>query len=129
MADKPRRRPAIDPAIADLLASDRRTPPPEEKKPEPPPSPQSRKQQRQEERRARRATFDLPPVVRQRLAELSVDYGVPQSQLVALLLLRGFEAMEAGEIDPAPLRERSTSPRFAYNLDLTPWLERLKNES
>lgn len=86
----------------------------------------TKEQQRIRERRARRATFDLPPAIREKLADLSIEYGVPQSQIVALLLLHGFERIEAGEIDPAERREKSTSPKFAFNLVLDDLLKRLK---
>jgi hypothetical protein len=57
---------------------------------------------------------------------LSIEYGVPQSQIVAYLLIEGAERLHTGEIDLAALRSRSTSPKFAYNLQLDEALKRLK---
>ena len=103
-------------------------PPVEEPEPKEEAEPELTDQQKKiRERRARRATFDLPPEVRRKIADLSVRYGVPQSQIVTLLLIDGIERIEAGEIDPGELRERSTSPKFAYNLDLEEALGRLRS--
>jgi hypothetical protein len=77
-----------------------------------------RERKRIRERQPNRATFDLTPKMRQKIADLAEKYGCPQSQLVALLLVHGIKAIFAGEIDPAALYTPSGSPKFAHNLDL-----------
>lgn len=77
-----------------------------------------RERERIRDRKPNRATYDLTPKMRQRIAALAEKYGCPQSQLVALLLAHGIKALAAGEIDPTALHIPSGSPKFAHNLDL-----------
>lgn len=119
MSDKPKRRQPLSHNIDDLAS--RITSPAPASRPEPELSPE---QKRIRARRPKRATYDIPPELKELIAELAIDYGLPQSQIVAALLIEGVEALATGKIELEP-RERSESPKFAYNLDLSAWLDRL----
>jgi hypothetical protein len=119
-------------AIAKNLGSDRSassSPPSPPPKPEPDEelSPQlARERKRIRDRRPNRATYDIPPDLRQKIAKLSVKYGCPQSQLATLMLIHALKAIEVKDIDPTALQIPSDSPKFAHNLDLTIALTELK---
>lgn len=65
-----------------------------------------------------RATYYIHPELKQKVEDLSIEFGVPQSQIVALLLYYSIEDLEHGKIDLSGLLTRSTSPKFRYNIDL-----------
>lgn len=111
------RRPILDPAVADLLAgmeqraSDAQLPRRERER-------KSRERARIAARREQRATYDLPPAIRQRIKMLAEQERIPASQMVTLALLQFLENYDAGRVDLAPLKQPSRSPRYDWNLDL-----------
>lgn len=78
----------------------------------------SKKKQRQEARKARSVRYDLDPELKQTIADLAAEYGVPQSQVASLLMEHGLEALRNGKIDIAKYLQASRSPLFDYTLDL-----------
>jgi hypothetical protein len=78
----------------------------------------SKRQKRQEARKARSVRYDLDPELKQTIADLAAEYGVPQSQIASLLMEHGLEALRSGEIDIAGYLKPSRSPLFDYTLDL-----------
>jgi hypothetical protein len=109
------RRNILDPAVADLLAGM------EEKQAE------ARLPKRQREKKARerakirarreqRVTYDLPPELKQSVSILAEKLSLPASQLATLALARFIQAYEKGEIDLAPYKKPSRSPRYDWKL-------------
>lgn len=78
----------------------------------------TKEQEKIRSRRAKRATYDLPPELKKKVAELSIKYGVPQSQIVAFLLYASIEDIKNNRVNLSDFRTESTSPKFAYNIDL-----------
>jgi hypothetical protein len=69
-------------------------------------------------RRERRATYDLPPLVRNRIMELSEQLSIPASQLVTLALTRFLSDYDLEKIDLSIYKRPSRSPRYEWNLVL-----------
>jgi hypothetical protein len=69
-------------------------------------------------RRDQRATFDLPPSLRQRIMVLAEAERLPASQLVTLALARFMQDLSDGEVDLSSLKQPSRSPRYDWNLVL-----------
>lgn len=118
MADrKPVRRATLDPAVADLLAgmelrqSEAQLPRKEREK-------KARERAKIQARREQRATYDLPPAVRQRIRQISEDERVPASQIVTLALARFLQSYTSGESGLNDLKRPSRSPRYDWNLTL-----------
>ena len=120
------RRPILDPAVAGLLddmehhKADSALPRREREK-------KARERAKIRARREQRATFDLPPALRQRIMDLAESERLPASQLVTLALARFLLDHTAGEVDLAALKQPSRSPRYDWNLvlpdELAPWNE------
>ena len=112
---KPERRPVLDPSVADLLSNmeqrqaDAQLPRREREK-------KARERSRIEARRDQRATYDLPPLLRQRIKEMAEDLRLPASQLVTLALARFLLDYESGQIDLGEYKQPSRSPRYDWNL-------------
>jgi hypothetical protein len=112
---KPERRPILDPSVADLLSnmeqrqSDAALPRHERER-------KARERSRIEARRDQRATYDLPPALRQRIKELAEDLRLPASQLVTLALARFLQDYEKEMIDLSQYKQPSRSPRYDWNL-------------
>jgi hypothetical protein len=118
MADrKLERRIILDPAVAGLLTdmehrqSDAALPRREREK-------KARETAKMRARRDQRATFDLPPTLRQQLMEKAEAERLPASQLVTLALVRLFQDLSAGSLDLVPFKQPSRSPRYDWNLVL-----------
>lgn len=110
-----RRSPVLDPAVADLLSNM------EQKQADAQLSRGERRKRNREKakiaaRRAQRATFDLPPTVRQNIKRLAERERIPASQLAALALIRFLDDLEKGLVDLAVYKEPSRSPRYDWNL-------------
>jgi len=111
------RRTILDPAVASLLTdmehrqSDAALPRREREK-------KAREKAKMRARRDQRATFDLPPALRQQLMEKAEAERFPASQLVTLALVRLFQDLAAGMLDLAPFKQPSRSPRYDWNLVL-----------
>jgi len=85
--------------------------------PGPPPlSKQEREKAKIRARREQRATYDLPPLLRQRVRAMAEEQGLPASQLVTLALLRFLKQFEAGEVELSRYKQPSRSPRYDWNL-------------
>lgn len=126
MADrKPVRRATLDPAVADLLAgmeqrqSEAQLPRKEREK-------KARERAKIQARREQRATYDLPPALRQRIRQISENERIPASQLVSLALARFLQEYTRGESGLNDLKRPSRSPRYDWNLALP---EDLLNET
>ena len=109
------RRPVLDPAVADLLANmeqkhaDSQLTRSERKK-------RNRERAKIAARREQRATYDLPPSLRQSIKVMAEKERLPASQLVTLALIRFLEDIKAGEVDLSEFKEPSSSPRYDWNL-------------
>ena len=118
MADrKLERRTILDPAVAGLL-SDMENRQSEAALPRREREKKARERAKMSARRDQRATFDLPPALRQRIMELAETERLPASQLVTLALARFLQDLSAGGLDLTPLKQPSRSPRFDWNLVL-----------
>ncbi len=118
MADsKMERRTILDPAVAGLLhdmehrQSDASLPRRQREK-------KARERAKIRARRDQRATFDLPPSLRQSIMELAESERLPASQLVTLALARFMQDLSQGHVDLASLKQPSRSPRYDWNLVL-----------
>lgn len=111
------RRPLLDPAVADLIndmdqkQADSMLPRRDREK-------KLRERAKIQARRAARATYDLPPSIRNRMKELSEELRLPASQLVTLALIRFLHDYETDTIDLSVYKQPSASPRYDWNLVL-----------
>ena len=111
------RRTILDPAVAGLLEdmehrqSDAALPRRQREK-------KARERAKIRARRDQRATFDLPPSLRQRIMDLAETERLPASQLVTLALARFLQDLTGGAVDLAPFKQPSRSPRYDWNLIL-----------
>jgi hypothetical protein len=109
------RRPVIDPAVAELLSgieqkqADLQMPRRERMK-------KKREQAKITARREQRATYDLPPSLRQIIKELAEEECLPASQIVTLALATFINEFRAGKIDLGQYKQPSRSPRYDWNL-------------
>jgi hypothetical protein len=117
----------LDPAVADLLAGM------EKRQAEA----QMPRQQRErlvkqrikiQSRREQRATYDLPPMLRESIRVLAEELKIPASQLVTLALIRFMRSYNADEIDLGQYKQPSRSPRYDWNLVLTKELLNLQKK-
>jgi hypothetical protein len=76
----------------------------------------AREQAKMQSRKAGRATYDLPPELRERIRSLAKEQGLPASQLVTFALLRFLRDYARGDAPLAHLKEPSRSPRYDWNL-------------
>jgi len=67
-------------------------------------------------RREHRATYDLPPVIREAIMRLAESQKIPASQLATLALARFLNEYENGIIDLGEFKQPSRSPRYDWNL-------------
>jgi hypothetical protein len=112
---KLQRRPLLDPAVADLISdmehkqADSMLPRKEREK-------KSRERAKIQARREARATYDLPPALRERIKTLAEELRLPASQLVTLALARFLKEYDADSIDLTVYKQPSASPRYDWNL-------------
>ncbi len=112
---KAQRRSALDPAVADLLKgmqqkqSESQLPRKERER-------LSRERAKIQSRRDLRATYDLPPSIREAVRLLAEELRLPASQLVTLALSRFLADYKKGEIDLGKFKQPSRSPRYDWNL-------------
>lgn len=111
------RRKVLDPAVADLLSGMEQRQA-EYQLPRRTRIKKSREQAKMAARRELRATYDLPPVLRQRVTHVAEKERLPASQLVTLALARFFQDLEAGRVDLGKFKQPSRSPRYDWNLVL-----------
>jgi hypothetical protein len=67
-------------------------------------------------RREQRATYDLPPVIRESLHDLAEELGIPASQLATLALARFLQEYQNKNITLDEFKQPSRSPRYDWNL-------------
>ncbi len=109
------RRSTLDPAVADLLSgmeqrqAEAQLPRRERER-------KAREREKIQSRREKRATYDLPPSVRQGINQLAEDQRLPASQLVTLALARFLQEYASGNINLNELKRPSRSPRYDWNL-------------
>lgn len=77
---------------------------------------QQREREKMRARKEHRATYDLPPVLRERIKDLAEQQRVPTSQLVALALARFIRELEEERLDLGEFKQPSRSPRYDWNL-------------
>ena len=65
-----------------------------------------------------RATYDLPVLLKERIAAIAKHHQTSASQVAALFLLQALESFDQGEIDLETYKKPSSSPRYEWNLDL-----------
>jgi hypothetical protein len=112
---KTERRQVLDPAVADLLKgmqqkqTDAQLPRKERER-------LSRERAKIQARRDMRATYDLPPSIREEIRELAEKLRLPASQLVTLALARFLSDHAAGSLDLSLYKQPSRSPRYDWNL-------------
>jgi hypothetical protein len=111
------RRPVLDSVVADLLThmEDKQI---EAQMPRREREKKARERAKIQSRREQRATYDLPPAVRQKLKNLAEEERLPASQLVALALLRFINDLENNRLDLKIFKQPSRSPRYDWNLVL-----------
>jgi hypothetical protein len=113
--DKKQRRSALDPAVADLLKgmqqkqSEAQLPRRERER-------ISRERAKIQARRDQRATYDLPPSIREGLRLLAEELRLPASQLATLALARFLKEYHHGLVDLGKYKQPSRSPRYDWNL-------------
>ena len=111
------RRPVLDSAVADLLSTmelkqiEAQLPRREREK-------KARERFKIQSRREQRATYDLPPALRQQIKGMAEQERLPASQLVTLALLRFLQDYQGGKVELADYKQSSHSPRYDWNLSL-----------
>lgn len=120
MAKKPseeKRRDALDPTTADILQElaerdEKRSMTDAER----------REHKKAKERLKRRVNWDLPVDIKERVKAIADEEGVPESQLAAWLLSRGFASLGQSDDERRnilmPFKSPSSSPRYDFNLSV-----------
>jgi hypothetical protein len=121
------RRTTLDPAVADLLSGmhQRQV---ESQLPRKERERLSRERAKIQSRRDQRATYDLPPTLREEIMALSEDLRIPASQLVTLALARFLNEYHSENIDLGKYKQPSRSPRYDWNLIFPDELIRIKKK-
>lgn len=112
---KVQRRSTLDPAVADLLKGmqQKQT---ELQMPRKERERLARERAKIQSRRDQRATYDLPPTIREEVRILAEELRLPASQLVTLALSRFLSEYQKGSIDLGKYKQPSRSPRYDWNL-------------
>ena len=105
------RRPAIDPAVADILEG-------AERKKRLASMPKSERAKARKEAARHKVGLDLPPDLHETLRQIAGKEQVSISSLVAFLSQHGVEEYRAGKIDLDPHNRLSRCARFEYVLVL-----------
>ncbi len=123
------RRQILDPAVADLLQGMEKKQA-ESQLPRKQREKLARERAKIQSRREQRATYDLPPALRERIRQMAEAERLPASQLVTLALARFLQAFDSGQIDLSIYKQPSASPRYDWNLvfteDLVPPVKKKK---
>lgn len=116
MAEKKfERRSTLDPAVADLLSGMQQRQA-ESQLPRKERERLGKERAKIQSRRDQRATYDLPPVLREDIRDLAEELRIPASQLVTLALARFMNEYRSGSIDLGKYKQPSRSPRYDWNL-------------
>jgi hypothetical protein len=105
------RRPAIDPAVADILEG-------AERKKRLASMPRSERAKARKEAARHKVGLDLPPDLHETLRQIAGEEKVSISSLVAFLTQRGIKEYQAGNIDLFHQKRISRCARFEYVLVL-----------
>ena len=76
----------------------------------------AKEQAQMKKRLPHRATYDLPPGMKEQIVEIANEHGTTASQVAAFLLDRGLRQVKSGSINLDRYKEPSTSIRWEYNL-------------
>lgn len=116
MAEKKfERRTTLDPAVADLLSGMQQRQA-ESQLPRKERERLGRERAKIQSRRDQRATYDLPPLLREDIRELAEELRIPASQLVTLALARFMNEYRNDSVDLGKYKQPSRSPRYDWNL-------------
>jgi hypothetical protein len=128
MAEKKfERRTTLDPAVADLLSGMQQRQA-ESQLPRKERERLGRERAKIQSRRDQRATYDLPPTLREEIMNLSEALRIPASQLVTLALARFLNDYHSENIDLGKYKQPSRSPRYDWNLVFPDELIRIKKK-
>jgi hypothetical protein len=128
MAEKKfERRTTLDPAVADLLSGMQQRQA-ESQLPRKERERLGKERAKIQSRREQRATYDLPPSLREEIMTLSEELRIPASQLVTLALARFLRDYQNGSIDLGIYKQPSRSPRYDWNLVFPDELIRMKKK-
>lgn len=105
------RRPAIDPAVADILEG-------AERKKRLASMPKSERAKARKDAARHKVGLDLPPNLHETLRQIAGKENVSNSGLAAFLIQRGIREYQAGNIDLFPHKRISRCARFEYVLIL-----------
>ena len=117
----------LDPAVAELLAG-------MEKRQAEAQMPRKERERLLKERtkiqsrREQRATYDLPPQIREAILTLAIEERIPASQLVTLALIRFLRSYQSNEIDLGKYKQPSRSPKYDWNLIFTKELQQINKQ-
>ncbi|MHB8087138.1 MAG: hypothetical protein ACYDH2_02705 [Anaerolineaceae bacterium] len=121
------RRTTLDPAVADLLSGMQQRQA-ESQLPRKERERLGRERAKIQARRDQRATYDLPPTLREEIMNLSEELRIPASQLVTLALARFLNDYGSEIIDLGKYKQPSRSPRYDWNLIFPDELIRIKKK-
>ena len=121
------RRTTLDPAVADLLSGMQQRQA-ESQLPRKERERLGRERAKIQARRDQRATYDLPPTLREEIMNLSEELRIPASQLVTLALARFLNDYGSEIIDLGKYKQPSRSPRYDWNLIFPDELIRVKKK-
>ncbi|HCS41138.1 MAG TPA: hypothetical protein DIW44_16390 [Anaerolineaceae bacterium] len=121
------RRTTLDPAVADLLSGMKQRQA-ESQLPRKERERLGRERAKIQARRDQRATYDLPPTLREEIMNLSEELRIPASQLVTLALARFLNDYGSEIIDLGKYKQPSRSPRYDWNLIFPDELIRVKKK-
>ncbi len=107
-----KRRPVIDPAVADMLSD-------MERKKRISNLPKSKQGKARKDANRHKVGLDLPPALHEALRQIAERERISISGLVTFYLYRGVVDYEAGKVELSPYKRLSRCARFEYILDLT----------
>ena len=113
--EKKARRTTLDPAVADLLEGMQQRQA-EAQMPKRERERLARSRAKIQARRDQRATYDLPPAIREGIRVLAEELHLPASQLATLALARFLIDYQNGSVELAQYKQPSRSPRYDWNL-------------
>ena len=111
MAKANKRRPVIDPAVADMLSE-------MERKKRISHLPKSKQGKARKNAKRHKVGLDLPPSLHESLRQIAERERISVSSLVTFYLYRGVVDYKAGKVELSSLKRLSRCARFEYILDL-----------
>jgi len=111
MAKTDKRRPVIDPAVADMLSE-------MEHKKRISHLPKSKQGKARKNARRHKVGLDLPPDLHESLRQIAERERISVSGLASFYLHRGVIEHQAGKVELSALKRPSRCARFEYILDL-----------